>query len=293
MRKPENWAVPLAAGLVALATGFGAFEAWRATSTGTVPAAIYWWMWIGGVVLGVSGVGWLVTVARQREDIDAAPTVMQGDITESNLLNNLGTIQAGHDVIVGQQPRLSEPQPPSVDLRVSDDCCWLSLTNNDLAEHFLVEVSEFMQGSGLKLRPRRQDGAEVGTLKRGEQVWVSLLCVEPDRPRIINTTVGAVVSRLTYPPWKDRNDRGVRLVRFHGEPSKDIEIPVNTGGSFLVSVLSDRQEPVVGRYTYGVTEHSRLVMPFDTDAIRRINAAELAKLEASTERLKELANSQP
>ncbi len=204
----------------------------------------------------------------------------------TNEIINTGTMQIGRDLFVGTaNTHVPEAKPPSVSVRGSGDCCWLSLTNNDVADNFVVEVSQFQERSGLRLRPKRENGETVGSLKRGEQVWVCLLRVEPERPHLIHYSAVVAATRLHYIPWKARIDRGVRLVRFYGDPDRDVEIAANGGGSFTVSVLSDRHAPVTERVTYGVTEQSRLLVPFDAIEIQRVNAEDTAEFNATIEAL--------
>jgi len=88
-----------------------------------------------------------------------------------------------------------------------------------------------------------------------------------------------IVDRIPYNAWKQRVDKGVRLVRFYGQSPQDLLVPENAGGSFVVSVLSDHHAPVVQQCSYAVTERCRLLMPFDPDEIARVNARDVAETE--------------
>ncbi len=251
-------------------------------------------LWILAACLFVAGVaagaGYLLT---QEEHGDSAradakadhssvaaaaahDAIAQGPITDSAVVNNQAPIHVGRDLNVGVNVAPPALQPPTVSVVAHGDCGWLSLTNNDSVERFIVEISEFEQGSGERLRPLRQTGEEVGSLRRDEQLWLRLLCVEPTRPQFIPTTVGMAVDRITGPPYLNRIDRGVRLVRFNGQPARDLEVAVSLGASLLIRVLSDHHPQVSLRCNYGITQRRQLIIPFDGDALERANADEEA-----------------
>lgn len=264
---------------------------------------IPWWaiplLAAGALLLfQIAGVGIHELMKRRATENAVAPenigepaaksqTIKQGDVEDSNTLANQGTIQGNvHVGDVHHAPPSPTLNAPTVTITVEGRCCVLRVTNNDVAEPFLVEVSSFVKDANVIKRPPWDDGVEVRTLKRGETAAVMILCLEPDRPNTEGRPYISIIESYALKAWQERVDKKFRLVRFYGRTNQDLHVPDNTGGYFVLRVLSDRHKPFAQRYSYGVTERCRLQMPFDQQEIERENAAGKARDDTALEQLR-------
>jgi hypothetical protein len=202
----------------------------------------------------------------------------QGEIKGSSVVNNQGTIQVARDFVVGDvAPPAPTRNPPTAFVRTQGRVCYLYVTNNDATETFVVEVAI---GGARLIRPRWDNEQEERTLKRGETAGVTILWVEPERPRISLSLVDQLVTTYQLPAYKRRIAQGVRVVRFFGAAHIDVQVPTNKAWFFVTRVLSDSHDPVVETHTYGVTDNCNLVLPFDQAEVDRLNALGTAERDA-------------
>ncbi|MHB8684758.1 MAG: hypothetical protein ACYC9X_10605 [Dehalococcoidia bacterium] len=268
-----------------------------ALSSGTSP------LWIAtGVSLAVAlalGVGWYITHEDApkktqpvlMEEADHQSVVAGGDVKAdrgSSIASHNTTIASFNTTFAQMVPQLA---PPTVVVQVVGRCCWVTVTNNDVAEPFEVEVWGFIKDSTIKLRPRWEGGEESQTFRRGEQVSALIMCLEPDRPNIApDAKYISIVASFRLNAWKARVEAGYRVVRFYGAQNEDVNVPENTGGAFMVSVLSDHHPKFVQQCSYAVTERCKLLMPFDKDAIARSIAEDDEVRDAVLKRLQAMAD---
>lgn len=178
---------------------------------------------------------------------------------------------------------------PAVTIGVDLNRCVLWVTDNDVVEPFHVETSRFAKDSTAVLRPLWDNGLESRTLRRGETGWVIIMSVEPDQAKFMAPYVSILESEHRK-EWFARIEARKRLVRFFGTPNRDVHVPENSGGAFVVQVFSDHHEPIREECSYAVTQRSRLLMPFDSDAIARQNSDDATATEALPKRLTEQAS---
>lgn len=203
----------------------------------------------------------------------------QGDIRDSNVsqtasnsnaVTNQGTMQVGTIHVGDVHPPAAQSKPPSAWITVAGRVCYLYVRNNDTTEDFVVEVAGFTKG--VRLRLIWDNGQETRTLKRGETAGLKIMCVEPDRPHASLSLVDRLAAPYVVVPWKKRIENRVRIVRFFGATHSDVQAPINSPWSFVVTILSDHHDPVVQNYTYAVTDDCALLIPFDQGELNRLNA---------------------
>lgn len=197
-------------------------------------------------------------------------------IENSNVVNNQGSIQAGGNIHVGDNvhPPQAPPDQPTATISTNTaQTAFLFVKNNGPVDEFVIELFGFSK-SGARMHPKWDDGQEARRLKRGEVGWAALIQVEPNRPtlRMIESIVTRMTEEIYLPAYKERIDKGMRLVRFFGPTDQDITVWVNKPYLLGTRVLSDHYAEVEQTHHYAVSDNSNLVLPFSQPELDRVNA---------------------
>ena len=194
------------------------------------------------------------------------------------------------------ETEVREPMPnaPSATVQAADRILWLTVTNRAKAERFTVRVWGFEQRNKMLTVPWTS-GEREKMLRRGEWSHLRIMEVEPALLRPVNGLVSIVdkaVWEWAQPEVDERNKQGTRLVRFFGAPdwtsNADIVVPVNRPFWFTLQVISHEQESVTQTHSYVVTEHTRLLTPYDEAALVRANQEDAEAIARTIAELQKL-----